>query len=73
MTKFVGKILPGMGATALSLYGLAQGDLGITNTLLLGFMGLWGGSTFYYPLLDGIEEFRDHVHNIAAKKLGVEP
>ena len=73
MTQLVGKIIPGVAATTLAIYGLRTGDLDTATTCILGFMAFWGMSTAYYPILDGIDGLRDHVHMIAAKKLGIEP
>ena len=74
MVEFVGKILPGIIAMILCLKGLSLGaEIGTTNTILFGFMGLWGAATFYYPMLDAIDEMKDYIHLYAAKKLGIAP
>ena len=73
MVQLVGKIIPGVAAIVVAIYGLRTGDLDTATTCILGFMAFWGMSTAYYPILDVIDKLQEHAHMIAAKKLGIDP
>jgi hypothetical protein len=63
ITKIVGKILPGIGTTGIAIWATTRGvDMGVTNTIIICFFGIWGITVFPEPLLEVVKELQDRRH-----------